>query len=128
MYSGSKVITAAITFTLEPIVELGTARVVERTQGTQLDTRSTVNMERIGAKELKRAACCDLSESFETNATVDVSYADAVSGTKAIKMLGLDGKYALISVENIPFLRGLSRSGCRARRSGCPTSPAAWST
>ncbi|MEO8067771.1 MAG: TonB-dependent receptor [Flavobacteriales bacterium] len=102
--------TSAIVFTLEPILELGTARIVERTQGTQLDTRSTMNMERIGQKELKRAACCDLSESFETNATVDVSYADAVSGTKAIKMLGLDGRYALISVENIPFLRGLSSS------------------
>ncbi|MFZ1687242.1 MAG: TonB-dependent receptor [Flavobacteriales bacterium] len=100
----------AISFTLEPVVVLGTARIVERTQGTQLDTRGTMNMERIGQKELKRAACCDLSESFETNATVDVSYADAVSGTKAIKMLGLDGKYALISVENIPFLRGLSSS------------------
>jgi outer membrane receptor for ferrienterochelin and colicins len=99
-----------VAFVLEPVVELGAARIVERTQGTLLDTRSTVNMERIGQKELKRAACCDLSESFETNATVDVSYADAVSGTKAIKMLGLDGKYALISVENIPFLRGLSSS------------------
>jgi len=99
-----------VAFVLEPVVELGAARIVERTQGTLLDTRSTVNMERIGQKELKRAACCDLSESFETNATVDVSYVDAVSGTKAIKMLGLDGKYALISVENIPFLRGLSSS------------------
>ncbi len=102
--------SGAVAFVLEPVIELGAARIIERVQGTLLDTRSTVNGERIGQKELKRAACCDLSESFETNATVDVSYADAVSGTKAIKMLGLDGKYALISVENIPFLRGLSSS------------------
>ncbi|MCB0764874.1 MAG: TonB-dependent receptor, partial [Flavobacteriales bacterium] len=47
---------------------------------------------------------------FETNATVDVNYSDAVSGTKTIRMLGLDGRYAQISVENLPFIRGLSSS------------------
>lgn len=95
-------------FVLESVTELGTAEVVERKSGNVLSLRTTEATERIGAKELKRAACCDLSESFETNATVDVSYADAISGTKTIRMLGLDGKYAQISVENIPFIRGLS--------------------
>lgn len=100
--------TDPLNITLQPVKELGGARIVERQQGVLLNTRDPVNSERITQKELKRAACCDLSESFETNATVDVNYSDAVSGTKAIRMLGLDGKYALISVENIPFLRGLS--------------------
>ena len=86
------------------------AEVVERQSGSLLSTRNTFNLEQITQKELKRAACCDLSESFETNATVDVSFSDAVSGTKTIKMLGLDGRYALISLENIPFVRGLSSS------------------
>jgi hypothetical protein len=100
--------TAPLRFVLDPATELKTAEVVERQQSTQLSTRSLINTEAIGAKELKRAACCDLSESFESNATVDVSFTDAVSGTKAIRMLGLDGKYAQTSVENIPFVRGLS--------------------
>jgi outer membrane receptor for ferrienterochelin and colicins len=99
---------APITITLSSVQELKTAEVVERVQGTMLSTRTLQAQEAIGAKELKRAACCDLSESFETNATVDASYSDAISGTKAIRMLGLDGKYAQISVENIPFIRGLS--------------------
>jgi hypothetical protein len=47
----------------------------------------------IGKKELLKAACCNLSESFETNATVDVSFSNAVTGTKQLKMLGLDQKY-----------------------------------
>jgi hypothetical protein len=102
--------TAALHITLEAAIELKAAEVTERQNSTLLSTRTTLNQEQITGRELKRAACCDLSESFETNATVDVSFADAVSGTKTIKMLGLDGKYALISTENIPFIRGLSSS------------------
>lgn len=97
-------------FTLKANVVLPEAQVTERVSATRLDLRSTVNLEVVNEKELKRAACCDLSESFETNATVDASFSDAVSGTKTIKMLGLDGRYAAISVENVPFLRGLSSS------------------
>lgn len=96
--------------TLDPVQELRAAEVVERQSATQLDLRTTTATERIGPRELKRAACCDVSESFETNATVDVSYSDAISGAKTLRMLGLDGKYAQISVENIPFVRGLSSS------------------
>lgn len=99
---------APVRFTLRWAVEIGTVEVVERVQGTQLSTRTINATEVIGQKELKRAACCDLSESFETNATVDVSFSDAVSGTKTIRMLGLDGKYAQMSLENVPFVRGLS--------------------
>jgi len=112
--------SAAIVFKLRSGVTIGTVEVVERAQGVQLSTRSTMATEQIGQKELKRAACCDLSESFETNATVDVSYSDAVSGTKTIRMLGLDGKYAQMSLENIPFVRGLSTS------SGLTLIPGTW--
>ncbi|WP_339880940.1 TonB-dependent receptor [uncultured Algoriphagus sp.] len=62
----------------------------------------------ITESELQKAACCNLSESFETNASVDVSYADAVTGTKIIQMMGLDGRYVLISREGIPNIRGLN--------------------
>lgn len=112
--------TAAIAILLDPSVQLAAAEVVERQASTRLSTRSLQAIEAIGARELKRAACCDVSESFETNATVDVSYSDAVSGTKSIRMLGLDGKYAQISLENIPFVRGLSSS------SGITLIPGPW--
>ncbi|MBL7939941.1 MAG: TonB-dependent receptor [Flavobacteriales bacterium] len=102
--------TTALKIGLSSSVELKSVDVVDRVSGTRLDSRSLISTEIIGQKELKRAACCDLSESFETNATVDVNYSDAISGTKAIRMLGLDGKYAQISLENQPFIRGLSTS------------------
>jgi outer membrane receptor for ferrienterochelin and colicin len=58
--------------------------------------------------ELKRAACCNLSESFETNASIDVTYSDAITGAKQIQLLGLSGIYSQIQTENIPAIRGLA--------------------
>lgn len=79
-----------------------------RSKSTFIDQESIPHMEVITAKELTKAACCNLSESFETNASIDVSYNDAVTGAKQIRMLGLEGTYVLTSVENIPYLRGLA--------------------
>lgn len=60
--------------------------------------------------ELQRAACCNLAESFETNASVDVSYSDAVTGARQIQLLGLSGIYSQVMTENVPLLRGLAAS------------------
>ncbi len=62
----------------------------------------------IDSKELLKAACCNLSESFETNATVDVAYNNAVTGTKQLKMLGLDQKYTALTKELLPEIRGIA--------------------
>jgi outer membrane cobalamin receptor len=70
----------------------------------RLDPRNT---ETLNSGELRKAACCNLSESFETNATVDVNIPDGVSGAKRIAMMGLDGAYTQIQFENIPILQNL---------------------
>lgn len=75
---------------------------------TAIDGKSAGLTFNIGGKELLKAACCNLSESFETNATVDVSYSNAVTGTKQLKMLGLDQKYTSLSKELLPEIRGLA--------------------
>ncbi|QNF34280.1 TonB-dependent receptor [Adhaeribacter swui] len=62
----------------------------------------------ITAKDLTKSACCNLAESFETNASVEVTTSDAVSGARQIQMLGLDGAYTLLTTDNIPNLRGLA--------------------
>ena len=62
----------------------------------------------ISVGELQRAACCNLAESFETNASVDVSYSDALSGARQIQLLGLSGIYSQIMTENVPLIRGLA--------------------
>jgi len=71
-----------------------------RTQQTQVITSG----------ELQRAACCNLAESFETNASVDVSYSDAITGARQIQLLGLSGIYSQIMTENVPLIRGLATS------------------
>jgi len=70
--------------------------------------RSVSSLETISARDLTKSACCNLAESFETNAAVEVSTADAVSGAKQIQLLGLDGAYSLLTVDNQPALRGLA--------------------
>lgn len=81
-----------------------------RNQGTYISSLSTFNTLNIGSKELTKAACCNLSESFETSPSVDVSYADAVTGIKQIQLLGLSGNYTQITTENAPEIRGLAGS------------------
>ncbi len=85
--------------------------VVSVKKGTHSISRlKTLHVEEIGSGELRKAACCNLSESFETNASVDVNITDAVSGAKKIQMMGLDGVYTQIQFENIPYLKGLESS------------------
>ncbi|MGN6195503.1 MAG: carboxypeptidase-like regulatory domain-containing protein [Ginsengibacter sp.] len=62
----------------------------------------------INSNDLLKAACCNLSESFETNPSVDVSYSDAVTGSRQIELLGLAGIYTQLTVENLPGPRGIA--------------------
>ena len=56
--------------------------------------------------ELFKAACCNLGESFTTNPSVDVTYSDAATGARQIKLLGLANDYVQMLTENIPDFRG----------------------
>lgn len=88
--------------------QLDEVRVVGRRPSTIISTRGPVIEQLITGEELTKAACCNLGESFETNASVDVSYADAVTGAKQIQLLGLTGKYVQMMTEKLPNFRGLS--------------------
>ncbi len=81
---------------------------VERDPGVSISSKSILSQELISEVELRKAACCDLSESFETNASVSASFTDAVTGTRQIKLLGLEGPYALYTRGNMPTMGGLS--------------------
>lgn len=78
-----------------------------REKTTVVDLNSLQKVEHLGQKELLKAACCNLSESLSTNATVDVNYTDAVTGAQQISMLGLAGVYSQINWENMPLVRGV---------------------
>jgi hypothetical protein len=88
--------------------QLDEVLIVRRKKGIETEYLNPIGVKKVGEKELHKAACCNLSESFETNPTVDVSFSDAVTGAKQIMMLGLAGPYTQISRENMPDIRGLS--------------------
>lgn len=89
-------------------VNIDEAKVESELLGTQVSLLDARDSELITTAELCKAACCNLSEAFETNASIDASFTDAVTGTRQIQMLGLSGKYVQITQDNIPAVRGLS--------------------
>lgn len=101
---------ANILVQLTPADTLKEVQIVERRRASEFSYINPVMAEGITQRGLRKAACCNLSESFETNPTVDASMSDAVSGAKKIQLLGLDGVYSQILFENFPLIRGLSSS------------------
>ncbi|MEJ8755818.1 TonB-dependent receptor [Pontibacter sp. H259] len=82
--------------------------VVVEGQQERFSSITPTNSQIITNRDLEKSACCNLAESFETNASVEVSTTDAVSGAKQIQMLGLDGAYTLLTTDNVPALQGLA--------------------
>jgi outer membrane receptor for ferrienterochelin and colicins len=87
---------------------LETLEIVSKKESAFISSLNPIRTDVLNANELKKSACCDLSESFETNASVDVGFTDALTGAKEIQMLGLDGTYVEMFQQRIPALRGLA--------------------
>ena len=115
-YIGFKTDTLTITqpkmvhHTLQPSNQLDEVVVEQKRDAVQKAFLSSENIVTINSAELLKAACCNLSESFETNPAIDVNFNDALTGTKQIEMLGLTSPYILITQENIPMVRGASQT------------------
>lgn len=113
-YSGFKTDTVSIgnmqdiQITLSKKENLSGVVVTARSRSVYIDQHSPYRLNIITKKELLKAACCNLSESFETNPSVDVSYNDAATGSKQIQLLGLAGIYTQLTVENLPGPRGIA--------------------
>ena len=88
---------------------LNEVELTQRRKAMQKSYFEAQNLIKVSSEELLKAACCNLSESFETNPSIDVNFSDALTGTKQIKMLGLSSPYLLITEENIPSVRGASQ-------------------
>ena len=84
--------------------------IVERKMAVLRSRLSPLATETLTGEALCMAACCNLSESFETSASVDVAYSDAATGAKQIRLLGLSGTYVQMITENTPNIRGLAQA------------------
>ena len=94
---------------IEESNELNEVIVSKRKNTIQKSYFKTQNIVNVSSDELLKAACCNVSESFETNPSIDVSYSNAITGVKQVRMLGLESPYLLITEENIPMVRGASQ-------------------
>jgi len=97
-----------VTVTMKTSVLLDEVEVRYKRKTTSYSFIDPIKVQKISEKELFKAACCNLSESFETNPSVDASATDAVTGTRKIEMLGLAGPYVQVTRENMPYIRGLA--------------------
>ena len=101
---------AELTIVLVSDLELEEVNIVERKMAVLRSRVSALQTETITGEALCMAACCNLSESFETSASVDVAYSDAATGAKQIRLLGLSGTYVQMLTENTPNIRGLAQA------------------
>ena len=97
--------TNEVEITLYDNASLSEAVVTGKYTGTFKSFNTIQNVDMITSDELCRAACCNLGEAFVTNPAVDVSYSDAATGAKQIRLLGLSGTYVQMLTENIPNFR-----------------------
>lgn len=97
-----------IKIALKSNIALKTLEITAKKSDNAVKTLDPRLVEHISSNELKKAPCCNLSESFETNGSVDVTYSDAITGAKEIQMLGLRGIYTQLLVENRPEFYGLA--------------------
>lgn len=81
--------------------------VVEGQVSTSFISEENPKTEVITQLELKKDACCDLSGCFGKNASVDVAVTDILTNTKELKVLGLEGSYTQILIDNMPMMTGL---------------------
>ena len=76
--SNMELIDEQYIFYLAPNLELEEVNINSKQKSSKFSTIGTLNVETLNTEEFEKAACCNLSESFETNATVDVVYNDGV--------------------------------------------------
>lgn len=99
----------SLTIVLVSNLVLGEVTITERQMTVLRSCMAAFDTQSLGTGELFKAACCNLSEAFETNPSVDVAYADAATGAKQIRLLGLSGTYVQLLTENAPAVRGLAQ-------------------
>ncbi|MBX3101225.1 MAG: carboxypeptidase-like regulatory domain-containing protein [Bacteroidetes bacterium] len=103
-------ITQALDIRMEPI-STATLDIHSRVMATEISRIETQKVEKLNTDELYKAACCNLNESFENNGSTDAQWSDAVTGTRDIRMLGLDGPWTVLTTDAQRYPRGIQRGG-----------------
>ncbi|MDZ4712815.1 MAG: carboxypeptidase-like regulatory domain-containing protein [bacterium] len=81
---------------------------VEDNRGSTYISDDDAKTEVISSQELVKDACCDLSGCFGRNSSVEVAVTDIITDSKELKILGLEGAYTQILIDNMPMMNGLN--------------------
>ncbi len=92
----------------ETAAALSQVEVTARDDGRSASLLNARNIETVSSKELRKAPCCSLAESFENSPVVDLNYGDPLTGRREIQVLGLRGAYTQLTLEKRPMLDGLA--------------------
>jgi outer membrane receptor for ferrienterochelin and colicins len=90
-----------------PNILTGEIEVEGEHKSSYFDNRNA-KTEIVTSNELVKDACCDLSGCFGRNSSVDVAVTDILTDSKELKVLGLDGVYTQVLVDNMPIINGLN--------------------
>ena len=106
-------IILCFTFSLKSQIDtnrksIDTVKISQEQDAFRINGTGGIKSEILNKDEFKKAACCTLSESFESTNTVEVASTDGVSGVKKVQMLGLASKYVLISRNQMTLIRGVN--------------------
>ena len=82
--------------------------IVEDKRASTYISDELIKTEVITSQELVKDACCDLSGCFGRNSSVEVAVTDILTDSKELKILGLEGVYTQILIDNMPLLTGLN--------------------
>ncbi|MDQ3019367.1 MAG: TonB-dependent receptor [Bacteroidota bacterium] len=81
---------------------------VEDDKASTFISNDDAKTEVITSQELVKDACCDLSGCFGKNSSVEVAVTDILTDSKELKILGLEGAYTQILIDNMPMMNGLN--------------------
>lgn len=85
---------------------LSEVQVKKARKSNYISSLESVKTEVISQRELTKAACCDLSGCFETQASVDPQTTNILTNSKELRLLGLSGVYNQLLFEGIPMFQG----------------------
>lgn len=95
-----------LSITLQRSPEELSGVVVEDRRGARISNRAVIKTEIINAKELSKAACCDLAGCFGTQASVQPQTTNVVTNSQELRLLGLSGVYNQVLVDGMPMIQG----------------------
>ncbi|MCC6865524.1 MAG: carboxypeptidase-like regulatory domain-containing protein [Ignavibacteria bacterium] len=97
----------SVEVTLLPNTQTSTINVEDNKKSSYFGN-FTAKTEVISSQELVKESCCDLSGCFGRNSSVEVAVTDIITDAKELKILGLEGAYTQLLIDNMPLMSGLN--------------------